>query len=46
MRTCTGVEVPERLLEGVTESGEFVNVRVGVMEGVPALLGTRGRESI
>ena len=36
MRTCsvqTGVEVPERLLEGVIESGEPVNVRVGVLEG-------------
>ncbi len=46
MRTCwvpTGLGLPVRLLEGVIENGEPVDVRVGVLEGVPALLGTRGR---
>ena len=49
MLTCsvpTGVEMPERLLEGVIDCGEPVDVRVGVLEGVPDLLGTRGRGSI
>lgn len=49
MLTCsvpTGLEMPERLLEGVIDSGEPVDVRVGVLEGVPDLLGTRGRGSI
>ena len=38
MLTCsvkTGVEMPEGLLEGVIDSGEPVDVRVGVLEGVP-----------
>jgi len=38
--------MPERLLEGVTENGEPVDVRVGVFWGVPTLLGTRGRRII
>ena len=49
MLTClvpTGEDMPERLLEGVIDSGEPVDVRVGVLEGVPDLLGTRGRGSI
>jgi hypothetical protein len=39
----TGVEMSDRLLEGVIYNGEPVDVRVGVLEGVPTLLGTRGR---
>jgi len=49
MQTCwvpTGVEMPERLLVGVIEHEEPVDVRVGVLEGVPALLGTLGRRMI
>ena len=49
MLTCsvlTGVGMPERLLEGVIDSGEPVDVRVGVLEGVPDPLWTRGRGSI
>jgi hypothetical protein len=48
MRTwvLTGVEIPERLLEGAMENGEPVDVRAGVLEGVPTLLGTRGRRVI
>lgn len=49
MRTCSvsaGVGMPERLLAGVIDSGEALNMRVGVLEGVPDLLGTRVRGSI
>ena len=38
--------MPERLLEGAMENGGPVDVRVGVLERAPALLGTRGRRVI